>query len=195
MRRKIYREDIINAGKELMYLQGYNGVSIKDITEKVNIPKGSFYNHFESKEGFAQEVLQTYAQEMREHMENSLDKNDTPPLQRLSEYFEGLIQYFTFEAEYKKGCLAGNLCQELGDVNASFCLPLETTFEQFKGHFQLCLEEAKALKQLPKGITPVGFAEFMHNSWQGALLRMKTSRSNVPLKQFHQIIFKQILNL
>mgnify|MGYP000132608583 CR=1 FL=1 len=60
MRKRILKEDIINAGMELMLLRGYGGTGIKEITDKLGIPKGSFYNHFKNKEIFGLEVLDHY---------------------------------------------------------------------------------------------------------------------------------------
>lgn len=60
MKRKIFRKDILKAGRDIMFLNGYNATGIKEITDSIEIPKGSFYNHFTSKEAFGLEVLQNY---------------------------------------------------------------------------------------------------------------------------------------
>ena len=52
-RRADKHEQILEAGLEVMFLNGYNGTGVKDIVEAAGIPKGSFYNYFESKEDFA----------------------------------------------------------------------------------------------------------------------------------------------
>ena len=78
MRRKIYKEDILEAGRELIFSKGYNDTGIKDITDMVSIPKGSFYNHFSSKEDFGLAVLQAY-------MDNGLEvhkKDISGPIKR-----------------------------------------------------------------------------------------------------------------
>jgi TetR/AcrR family transcriptional repressor of nem operon len=38
---------------------GFNGCGVQDITAAAEIPKGSFYNYFASKEDFAQ-ILEEY---------------------------------------------------------------------------------------------------------------------------------------
>ena len=49
-KREEKKNRIINSSIHLMYLKGYNGTSIKDITDAAKIPKGSFYNYFKDKE-------------------------------------------------------------------------------------------------------------------------------------------------
>ena len=53
-------EDIINTGMELIRTKGYHNVGINEILKASNIPKGSFYNFFESKEDFARQVVAYY---------------------------------------------------------------------------------------------------------------------------------------
>ncbi len=57
LKRKIHKQDIIQSGYELFYDKGYGVTGISEITEKIGIPKGSFYNHFKSKEEFGIAVL------------------------------------------------------------------------------------------------------------------------------------------
>ena len=42
--------------------QGFAACSVQDITEAAGAPKGSFYNHYESKEALAAEIVTAYGQ-------------------------------------------------------------------------------------------------------------------------------------
>ena len=53
-------EDIIEKGTELFRKKGYNNVGINEILNTCDIPKGSFYNFFETKEEFATKVIDNY---------------------------------------------------------------------------------------------------------------------------------------
>ena len=44
------KEEILGAGVDLFREKGFNAAGVKDITDRAGVPKGSFYNHFESKE-------------------------------------------------------------------------------------------------------------------------------------------------
>ena len=51
------REKLATSAAALFQRFGYAGVSIRDITSSVDIPKGAFYNYFSSKEALASAVL------------------------------------------------------------------------------------------------------------------------------------------
>ena len=54
------REQLIEAGLKTLLGQGFNGSGVQDVADAARVPKGSFYNHFESKEAFAAEALERY---------------------------------------------------------------------------------------------------------------------------------------
>jgi len=59
-KKQINRENLLNQGVTLLMEQGYHGTGLKEILDAVQIPKGSFYNYFGSKENFGAEVIQHY---------------------------------------------------------------------------------------------------------------------------------------
>jgi TetR/AcrR family transcriptional repressor of nem operon len=60
MRQTNVREKLIAGGAECFHSQGYKGTTIEDIAEASGVFKGSFYNHFKSKEALAIEVIFQY---------------------------------------------------------------------------------------------------------------------------------------
>jgi TetR/AcrR family transcriptional repressor of nem operon len=51
------REEILTAGLATLHGRGFNATSVQDITEAAGVPKGSFYNHFASKEDLGAAVV------------------------------------------------------------------------------------------------------------------------------------------
>src|ERR1700686_3590919 len=51
------REKLSGSAAALFQRFGYAPVSIRDITSSIDIPKGTFYNHFKSKEALASAIL------------------------------------------------------------------------------------------------------------------------------------------
>ena len=41
----------------LLMDQGYHGTGLQELVQRVGVPKGSFYNYFESKEAFRAGVV------------------------------------------------------------------------------------------------------------------------------------------
>ena len=60
MARLNVREQLLSAGLDTLHRRGFNATSVQDITEAAGVPKGSFYNHFESKEALGAEAVVRY---------------------------------------------------------------------------------------------------------------------------------------
>ena len=193
MRKKIYKEDIIKAGLEIMYLKGYGTTGIKEITEQVNIPKGSFYNHFKNKEEFGLEVLNYYMADVMKKLNKLLTDQDLSPIDRLKFFFQYLIENQSPKLKYKYGCLLGNFTQELADVNEDFRRAIQSAFNQMKQSFQACLEEAQGKGQIDASHDPSILADFLVNGYEGIMLRMKAEQSAEPIINFRDIIFNSVL--
>ena len=48
MARHRLREEIIEAAVEQFHSYRFNAAGVKDITDRADVPKGSFYNHIDS---------------------------------------------------------------------------------------------------------------------------------------------------
>jgi AcrR family transcriptional regulator len=60
MGRPSVRQQLVDAALGVFQSHGFNGSSVQDLTDAAGVPKGSFYNHFKSKEDLALEALQLY---------------------------------------------------------------------------------------------------------------------------------------
>lgn len=179
------RDKILEAGLKVFHAQGFNGCSVQDITETAGVPKGSFYNHFDSKEALAVEVLGVY--------EGSGDRSlildrDKAPLDRLRDYFEGAARAFK-EAGFKQGCLMGNLASELSDSSERVREALARRFTLWHGAVADTLREAQARGDMDAAIDADRMARFLVNSWEGALIQMKVSKSSQPIDDFLSMAF------
>ena len=193
VKRKIYKEDIIQSGYDLFYEKGYSVTGIKEITEKIDIPKGSFYNHFKSKEEFGIAVLDNYIQKNIAFLKQVLLNPEQSPINNLKQFFNDYIKLQEEELECSKGCLMANLTMELADVNQAFQLKAMNGFETVTAVFENCLNRAKDLGEINIDTDTETMASFIVNSWQGAALRMKADKSTDALKTFYQTLFSFII--
>lgn len=176
-----------------MFLNGYNATGIKEITDFVDIPKGSFYNHFKNKEEFGLEVLQYYSDNGVKMHEESLLNSKLSPTKRLKKFYRGMISNYAKSMDCKLGCLMSNLSQELGDVNENFRKVLEVEFDRCETVIVQCLNEAKELGEIEAKSNTNLMGSFILNSWHGALMRMKSTASRKPLDDFYNSIFNQMM--
>src|ERR1700682_4759072 len=96
------REEILSAGLETLHLRGFNATSVQDIAEAAGVPKGSFYNHFASKDDLGAAVVEKYAAKVGMLLPILQDKT-LAPLARLRRYFVALAEAARYP--YAAGCL------------------------------------------------------------------------------------------
>src|SRR5580692_2018381 len=112
MARLNTREQIVQAGLKCLQERGFNGVGVQDITSSAGVPKGSFYNHFESKEALGAEIVDRYGSDTARR--EILADRSVAPLLRLRRHFERLNAIFV-DAKFERGCLLGNFSAELAN--------------------------------------------------------------------------------
>jgi TetR/AcrR family transcriptional repressor of nem operon len=182
VKKQINQENLLAQGVCLLMRQGYHGTGLKEILDAVQIPKGSFYNYFSSKEYFAADVIQHYIQPFLDQLQRHLDAPDTDALTALRKYFNELIQELE-SAQFKGGCLLGNLMGEIGDTSDLCQQSLRLAVQKYQNLLAIALKAAQTESQVRTDKTADEMADLLLNAWQGALLRMKVEQSSEPLKQ------------
>ncbi|MGZ8164120.1 MAG: TetR family transcriptional regulator C-terminal domain-containing protein [Methylobacter sp.] len=176
------RENLLTQGVTLLMQQGYHGTGLKEILDAVQIPKGSFYNYFGSKENFGAEVIQHYINPFIHQLTRYLQNSDTDALTALQHYFNDLIIEFE-KADFKGGCLLGNLMGELGNSSDLCQKSLQSALHRYRDLIKSGLAKAQQEGTIRADKSAEDMADLLVNAWQGALLRMKIEKSSVPLKQ------------
>lgn len=192
VRRRIYREDIIEAGRELMFLQGYNGTGIKDVTEKVHIPKGSFYNHFGSKEEFGLEVVKDYMKTGLEFHKKYLQDPDRTPKDRLLNFYNSNIDWYRDEMNFKLGCIMSNFSTEMADINENFQSLLSQGFKEQEEIIVQCIKEGQETGDIRNDLPADVLGSSILNGWHGALVRMKAEANIKPLEDFKLFFLERL---
>ena len=184
------REKILAAGLRLFYQRGYHGAGIGEITAAAGVPKGSFYNYFQSKEDFAGEVLSHYTELACQYLDTSLSKQSLTPLNRLKELFERFAQD---HSQQNLGCLTGNLTQEMASQSDNLRRLVDQSLKTMEERYRQCLSAAQQAGELDLALDTHATAYFLYNSWQGTLLRAKAEGNNQAIKRFTQSLFTQLL--
>lgn len=186
------RDNLIRTGVQMFHEAGYAATGIKEIVDAVEVPKGSFYNHFESKEAFGKEVVDFYFGQGFVELRALFENDDTPPLVRLRTYFEQRTLGFE-SAGYARGCLLGNLSLEVADHSVLIRNSLSTHFRTWSGLFETCIAKAQQTGAIRNRQPASVLAQFILNSWEGALLRMRADKTAAPLKEFVDVVFGSLL--
>jgi len=186
------KQALIRAGTEICTEQGFQVTGIEEVLKRVGVPKGSFYHFFSSKHEFGEAVIENYAQYFARLLDRILLDESRRPLQRLKAFVEeaerGMAKY-----KFRRGCLVGNLGQELGGLDEAFRNRLEAVLLSWQQRTAACLAEAVAVGDLPSDADVERLAEFFWIGWEGAILRSKLSRSVTPLRHFADLYFSKVL--
>jgi len=186
------REHLLQVGLRRIRSVGYAATGVKEILDEADVPKGSFYHYFPSKEAFAKEVLELYVRGENERAEKILRNGKGPPLKRLRRYFEELIAIYGPTAKIS-GCMVGNLSLEMADHSDSIQSLLHQSFSRWQAGIAGILQEAMDRGDLAKSNKPQELASFLLNNYEGALLRSKADRSSKPLETFLNFTFNVLL--
>lgn len=177
------RETLCRAGVAALTEKGFSATGIDEILKSVGVPKGSFYHFFASKEAYGSELITLYARYFVRKLDRFLLDESLTPLKRIEAFCEEAergMQRFDF----RRGCLVGNLGQEMGALPESFQAQLTDVLLDWQARFERCLEEAKAAGEISRDADCARWAAFFWIGWEGAVLRAKLERNREPLRVF-----------
>ncbi|WP_043634002.1 TetR/AcrR family transcriptional regulator [Desulfovibrio sp. TomC] len=192
MKRIHSKETLLQVGLDLVWSRGFNGTGVEAILKEAKIPKGSFYNFFSSKEEFSLAVIDKFVASRSAVLSPILNDASLPALERVKKSFETIIATFEESGCYK-GCLLGNLGQEMSDQYESVRQRLELSLQLWEKRVSDVLIQAQNDSSIPAYIDVAMLAENMIASFQGAVLRSKIKKSPEPLRHFIHLYFNVFL--
>ena len=185
--KDINRENLLNYGVMLLTQQGYHGTGLQEILDAVQVPKGSFYNYFSSKETFAAEIIEHYIAPYLLQLQTYLNESNGHALGALERYLNENMAELE-KTQFKGGCLLGNLTGEISDTSDICREALQQALGRYRDVWEMGFYRAQKEGSIRNDKTARELADLWVNSWQGALLRMKIEQSIMPLKQCKEAI-------
>ncbi len=179
------RAELIRSGLEQLTEQGFSSSGIEQILKKVGVPKGSFYHYFANKEAFGKAVIESYASFFAKRLDSYLLDTSFTPLDRLTNYVENAKQAME-SFEFKRGCLIGNLGQEVTLLPESYRQQLIDIFLVWQQRVATCLKEAQVQGAISNTADCELLAEYFWIGWEGAVSRAKLVQNSKPLDNFYQ---------
>lgn len=186
------RARLLDKGAEVIHRLGFNGCGVQDITAAAGVPKGSFYNYFDSKDDFAAAILDEYWNNIDATYNTILTDSSISPAARVSKYFSELIGYherqnFTF------GCLIGNLALELAAQSAIARAKLKSLLQTWAKALAACLALAKDQGEVSKTRNHYDLAAVLIQSFEGAVMVAKVEQDGRALQQFGTVVVPTLL--
>lgn len=189
MGRKSMREEIVAAALDQFHSRGYHAAAVKDITDAAGVPKGSFYNHFGSKDELAVVVLERYGEGRRLQ---DLADTGVAPLDRLRAHFAFLRDDVVAHG-YQRGCLYGNFGTEIADHMQAVRDAVGGSLDTWTALVAATLTEARRTGAVRADLDPDITAGFVVNAWEGTLIRARADRSPAAFDAFFATVFDTLL--
>ncbi|WP_347925411.1 TetR/AcrR family transcriptional regulator [Pontimicrobium sp. SW4] len=183
---------LLEKGMEILWSKGYNGTSVNDIVKAADVPKGSFYFYFDSKEDFAVKAIDKYFNGHFALAKEILEDKSISPKQRLHDFHEFRYNILKNEMCCKMGCLASNLGNEMSEHSERIRIAIFVKEEILLSLITNVIQEAKDLGEINNPMKAEVIAAFIEDAGKGSMISMKEMKSSEPIDNF-MIIVKEVL--
>ncbi|WJV55998.1 TetR family transcriptional regulator C-terminal domain-containing protein [Prodigiosinella aquatilis] len=177
------RNDLIRSGLELLTQNGFLSTGVDAIVKNANVPKGSFYYYFKSKEEYVQTVLNTYDSFFEHKLKKHLHNTSYAPMERIENFVndacEGIKKY-----NFTRGCLVGNMMQESPGLPSSFIKQLQNILDNWQHLVSVCLFDALSTGEIMSDVNAKQLAAIFWSGWEGAVMRSKLYCTMQPIYDF-----------
>ncbi|SLN66793.1 Transcriptional regulator AcuR [Aquimixticola soesokkakensis] len=170
---------------------GFASLRLEDILVQAKVPKGSFYYHFPSKAAFTSTLITAYQDYLSAKLARHFTNPALPPLARLRAFTQE-AQTSMARFEFRRGCLVGNLGQEVVTLPSGMRAQLQAALAQWQTQTAGLLRAAIGAGDLPADTDPDALAAYFWIGWEGAVLRAKLDQSPRPLIQFRDMFFNSL---
>ncbi|USD67577.1 TetR/AcrR family transcriptional regulator [Vibrio sp. SCSIO 43136] len=168
------RQHILEVGYQLIVNKGFTAVGLSELLKTAEVPKGSFYHYFKSKEQFGEALIVDYFDLYLERIEAILLGNQGTGLERVMDYFSRWLNVEEGVCNANK-CAVVKLSAEVADLSE----PMREALN--RGAARIVLAIAKGIEAgIDDGSIQVqdatGTAKTLYQLWLGASLLNKLSQ-------------------
>ncbi|WP_298542170.1 TetR/AcrR family transcriptional regulator [uncultured Aquimarina sp.] len=185
------KEDILEVGYQVIRKNGYHHVGINQILKEAGIPKGSFYNFFESKEDFAIQVIQYYGEGNRSWLKGIFQESTETPINTLKSFYKLLIGY-NEDDNFCSGCLINNMGNETGRLYDSLAKETKEQFDHWLDLIAEIVKKGQEAKEITNRFGAKEIANYLHSGFYGTFFKMKVERSRKDMDTWLKMTFEFI---
>jgi len=186
------RERILQAGAELVGAKGFNGCGLSEILAQAQVPKGSFYHYFASKEDFGVALIERARDEYLDELRQHLTDRRRSAVGRLRSIFEDTRNECARNGPTVE-CLIPKLALETATLSAPVHAAVKCSYEQWSAIIAQVVREGQASGEIDRSHDPDRLARVLVMLWEGAAVRMQIDRSIQPLDDFLAFVFDTLL--
>ncbi|STQ59587.1 TetR family transcriptional regulator [Pseudescherichia vulneris] len=110
------REHLLATGEQLCMHRGFTGMGLSELLKTAEVPKGSFYHYFRSKEAFGVAMLERHYVGYHQRLAHHFAHGSGNYRDRLIAYFQQTLNQFS-QKGIISGCLTVKLSAEVCDLS------------------------------------------------------------------------------
>ncbi|ASZ14064.1 TetR/AcrR family transcriptional regulator [Chitinophaga pendula] len=183
------RDRLLEIGLELFSSRPYSGTGVREITQAVGVPTGSFHYYFKNKEDFALSVLTYFFQKtFTKKFEEIINSDNLSGKEKIIRIFRTLVRHYlrTPGQEPVYGCIMGNLGQEISAHTPAIAAKLREHIEGLLKALTRLAEQGKDDGSIMNTCKSRQMVGFVFDAYEGAMMRRKIYNSDQPLNDFLQ---------
>jgi len=175
------RENILEIGQRIIAGKGFSAVGLKEILTAADVPKGSFYYYFESKDAFGKALLDRYFDGYLADIDRTFAQPGLTMAERLMQYWHAWQENQSlFDCQGK--CLAVKLGAEVADLSEPMRLSLKRGTSGITSRLARAIEAGVADGSVMIDNDPDAVAQSLYQLWLGASVMVKITRTTQPFE-------------
>ncbi len=188
---KSARQTILDTAQLIVGRKGFSAVGLNEILQAADVPKGSFYHYFNSKDAFGVVLLDTYFDNYVQGMQQLFDQPGLTHCAKLMRYWQCWVDNQTGCTDAGK-CLAVKLGAEVSDLSEPMRLALQRGTSRTIALLAVALQRGVEDRSLLLHHSPQDLAPQLYALWLGASVMSKITRTSAPFDQA-QLLTRQLL--
>lgn len=188
----VSKEALLEEGMSQLAEFGFHGTGIKQILDAVKVPKGSFYNYFDSKEAFVAEIICRYNQQSMELFDTLVSNVELSAIEKLQFLYRHMLEKYA-NAGYQHGCLIGSLAAEIGHRYSMCQIAMQSSVLNWQKRLATLITEAQQERSIREDISADSVAELLWTTWEGGLIKMQLDGNAESAERALDVLFKQLL--
>ena len=173
------RERVLNKATDVFLKRGFQGTTIKDITQATGLQPGSIYSAFENKTGLYTEVIQHYTDKQVSILENVCEKTDTH-IGAIRAFFDSMGKSISSNSG-DGHCLLVRGLFEVPESQKELRYYVQLKIHEIESRIYALLVKAKENNEIVPEENPIELARFLMTLLFGhrVLAQLKPSESTV----------------
>ena len=156
-------------------------MGLSELLKTAEVPKGSFYHYFRSKEAFGVAMLERHYACYHQRLAAHFASGEGNYRDRVLNYYQETLTQFCQQGIIS-GCLTVKLSAEVCDLSEDMRTAMDKGASGVIALLAQALEKGRNEKTLSFPGEPLTQAQVLYALWLGANLQAKISRSAVPLE-------------